>query len=723
MRATMTLSLALLLAVPLLAGDAAVDELVIEAKDHVHDYSLTPADSIGGVIEKALSNVENARQLYAIVRERFGLKDDTARLIAIATLHNLIADGGATAANEQGRDEIMRTLDRDYAAALRSDPSNAAVTREYLALLADGDNLFPDAAKRVDDTLRGLPRDQRGLVALQVMSDVRVRHAGTSLFEAVTESYGFDPLALAIVGDELNSSSNAEIFDRATALWLAQKDVESAAAAASRAIYAYANRRSLADVLRIYRSLPAEAKAIVSRVPAAESIVRSRGVEHRIGTRDIRFTLAAAFILSGDARAAQPFLTAGQLKKDDAATTVMLFAAIDSPGGDAFDLVTSYLQNANAKTTALVDEVFDRVASRAGYTAASKWRLEMVTRSDERLGEIERTVLPGAAAVLLPACPAPAHADAVSPGVARLLNRAPLVPFVERAVGDSERSSQPDVLIDLHGTGFPAGIDVLRMEAHGDEIVAVGSSQGVDPAGEFSAGGYWIVRSADRGATWKPPLYTGLRVRQPYEVVIGSTLPMLRGDGVRIDVEANELDQPIKQGIALDLKWSDLERDSDHDGLTDLMEERILTDPNSPDTDGDGLPDGVDPLPRVAFRQSAGEEAKIVAAVLAARYGFGVARNAGTHELGEPTIFLAGDPAEFAGVTSPLRMIVMSDAEIAAASKKFGPTPATRMSPVIIDQSGTRAWVQLTDDGHGTTYLLAKRDGIWTALVVAAWVA
>ena len=129
--------------------------------------------------------------------------------------------------------------------------------------------------------LRGLPSDQRGLVALQVMSDFRVRHGDAALFEAVTESYGLDPLALAIAGDEWNSSANAELFDRATSLWLAQKDVESASAAAARAIYAYASRRSLVDVLRVYRSLPAEGKAIVSSAPAAEATVHSRGVERR----------------------------------------------------------------------------------------------------------------------------------------------------------------------------------------------------------------------------------------------------------------------------------------------------------------------------------------------------------------------------------------------------------------------------------------------------------
>jgi hypothetical protein len=725
MRETMTFALAVLMAVPLLAGDALGDELVVAAKGYVHDYSLTPPDSIGGVIEKALPDVTNAPQLVAIVGDRFGLKEETARLITIAVLRRLMAEGGAGMETEEEGETVVADLDRDFAEALRSDPSNSAVAREYLGLIGDDNCGVPDADKHVHEVLRGLRRDQRGAVALQVMSDVRVSHGNAALFEAVTESYGLDPLALSIAGDELTSSLNAELFDRATALWLAQKDVLSASAAASRAIYAYATRRALADVLRIYRSLPAEAKAIVWKAPAAEATVRSRGVERSIGTRDVRFTLAAAFILAGDGRAARPLLPAGQLKKDDAATTAMLMAGIESPGGDAFDLVINYLQNVNASTTALVDEVFDRVANRAGYAAASRWRLDSVARADERLARTERTVLPETAVALLPACSAIEGPTAeISPAVERLLNRAPLVPFVERAVDDSARSSQVDDWARSTAARFVAGFDLLRIQTRGDEIVSVAASQSVDP----SAGGYWILRSTDGGATWNRPLYTGLRVMQPYEIVIGSTLPMLGEDGVRIEVAVNEPDEksitfPLvarrakrtKEGVAIDLKWRDLERDSDGDGLTDLMEERILTDPNAADTDGDGLPDGIDPMPQVAFRQSSGDAAQIIATVFQAYFGQDVVTNA-------RTIFMAGDPADFSGVGSRLRIIVMNEAEIEAASKKFGPAAATHLSPVIIDQTETRAWVQLNGEGNGATYLLEKRNGVWTALVIASWV-
>jgi hypothetical protein len=718
MRETMTFALAVLLAVPLLGGDAAVDELVVQAKDHVHDHRLAPPDSIAGVIESALADAENVRQLVAVVRERFGLTEQTARLITIASLHTLVVDGAVS------HDDVIRMLDDDYRAALRSDPSKGAIAREYLALLGDTDNQFPDAAKRIGEVLRGLRREQRGAVALQVMSDSRVSHADPALFEAVTQSYGFDPLALAIAGDELFSSNAAEIFDRATTLWLAQHDVDSAAAAAARAIYAYGQRDSVADVLRVYRSLPQAAKAIVLRAPAVEATVRSRGAEWKIQTRDVRFTLAAAFILAGDSRAALPLLSAAQPSKDDAAIAAMLRAAIDAPGVDAFDLVTGYLQNVTDKSTVLVDEAFDRVATRAGYATASKWRLEVATGNDERLAKKELTMMPPSVAALVPLrFVSGSGVEPISAAAARLLNTAPLASVVERPVDDGDRSSDRELAIPPSAPAF----DVLRTETRGDEIVAVAVSQAIDPTGPNSAGGYWILRSIDRGATWRPPLYTGVRVLQPYEVVIGSTLPMLRDDGLRIEVTAVDADDAVgvpqaREGIAIDLKWRDLERDSDGDGLTDLMEARILTDPNSADTDGDGIPDATDPLPRTAFRQSAGEAPAIIATAIEALYGAGIEQPASRQELSPRTIFVQGDPEVFAGVRSRLRILVLSEAEVDAASKKFGPTLPTLVSPLIVDQTGRRAWVELNDVWSGVIYLLHKNDRNWTAESVASWV-
>ncbi len=61
--------------------------------------------------------------------------------------------------------------------------------------------------------------------------------------------------------------------------------------------------------------------------------------------------------------------------------------------------------------------------------------------------------------------------------------------------------------------------------------------------------------------------------------------------------------------------FADYERDSDHDGLTDLMEARLGTDPMNPDSDGDGIPDGIDPWPNAPERALNDAEQVIARAV------------------------------------------------------------------------------------------------------------
>lgn len=60
-------------------------------------------------------------------------------------------------------------------------------------------------------------------------------------------------------------------------------------------------------------------------------------------------------------------------------------------------------------------------------------------------------------------------------------------------------------------------------------------------------------------------------------------------------------------------------KDSDGDGLTDLVEARLGTDPKNKDTDGDGWSDEIDPCPNAAPR-ALGDKEKIVEACLQARF-------------------------------------------------------------------------------------------------------
>ncbi len=62
-----------------------------------------------------------------------------------------------------------------------------------------------------------------------------------------------------------------------------------------------------------------------------------------------------------------------------------------------------------------------------------------------------------------------------------------------------------------------------------------------------------------------------------------------------------------------------IRKDTDGDGLTDLVELRLGTDPNRRDTDGDGVPDALDPCPNAASR-ALNDDEKIVAACVEARF-------------------------------------------------------------------------------------------------------
>jgi len=64
----------------------------------------------------------------------------------------------------------------------------------------------------------------------------------------------------------------------------------------------------------------------------------------------------------------------------------------------------------------------------------------------------------------------------------------------------------------------------------------------------------------------------------------------------------------------------EVERDSDGDGLTDVEEHRLGTDPMKADSDGDGIPDGEDPCPLYSAKNSETEESKILQKVFFAQF-------------------------------------------------------------------------------------------------------
>jgi len=297
---------------------------------------------------------------------------------------------------------------------------------------------------------------------------------------------------------------------------------------------------------------------------------------------------------------------------------------------------------------------------------------------------------------------------------------------------------------------LPAGFSAVRAERQGDRAAAIGVSQDYDPVGEVTAGAYWVALSRDGGKTWERPLYTGLRVDQPYEVVPRSALPLLAGDSLQVEVEVRELDpgaitfppaalkpKRVAKGLYLEIPLAVLRRDSDGDGLTDLAEERLLTDPDDPDTDHDGVPDGSDLLPHVVQSADSSPRARALTALLDGIGGWAaqVAIVEGVKEWprecygpvsrasisSEQTLFVVGDRALFAGVRPGRRLVVLTPEEEAAAKKKFGPFYPLEIELFEVDRAGRRAVAVWSSSWTGGHVRLEEQDGTFRVVDEGGW--
>lgn len=346
----------------------------------------------------------------------------------------------------------------------------------------------------------------------------------------------------------------------------------------------------------------------------------------------------------------------------------------------------------------------------------------------------------------------------------RLLEEPRQVPFTEHPLpagihpGSNGEEASALTRQILSRTGFPNYFEPVRAEMNGQEVVVIGTSQDLDPVGEVSPGGYWVARSQDGGKTWAPPRYTGLQVYRPYVMKFDSSLPMITGDHLRIEVSVKELDDQsitfpplglqVKrsvEGLFLDFPWSELEKDSDGDGLTDLMEEKLLTDPYNSDTDGDGLPDRYDPMPQV--NNHASPDAKTAGAIVAIldatcakdsqailpglaspgesteaalRRAMGGGGKVSLSQRG--ATFICGPRDLFAGVMPRSRLVIVTEKEAEAVRKKFGVFYPIEFTNLFFDRAHERAFCAWSASWTGGSLLLTWKDGKWSVKVIGNWI-
>jgi len=125
--------------------------------------------------------------------------------------------------------------------------------------------------------------------------------------------------------------------------------------------------------------------------------------------------------------------------------------------------------------------------------------------------------------------------------------------------------------------------------------------------------GIWIAYSENSGKDWSY-YYTGITQKQPVFVKFYSQRPLIKEKG-KLEIEAclmrqlSPFSHPIpdvsyecvKDGIYLAFDMNVIARDSDGDGLTDIVEDKFFTDKFNKDTDGNGISDNLDMNPRVNY--------------------------------------------------------------------------------------------------------------------------
>ncbi len=324
--------------------------------------------------------------------------------------------------------------------------------------------------------------------------------------------------------------------------------------------------------------------------------------------------------------------------------------------------------------------------------------------------------------------------DPMAPVVDRLLRTPLLVKFPEHPVPaglaplteeESDRDSAAQALVRL-----PRDLDerfsIVRAERRGRRAAVIAFPHDDDNSQ------FWVILSADGGATWSRPLSAGLELSRDYDVLPGSSLPLLAGDHLHVAVLRHESAAEAEggpaagatpaagqsggaaRGIYLDIPLAVLARDSDGDGLTDLAEEALVTDPLDPDTDHDGVKDGLDTLPQVASQRASGPESQALTAMFAAMQSH--ARVGGLPDpLHPPTEFWVADRQLFTGIHSRSRLVVLTPEELGLAEQKLGPIFAHTIELFVLNHAGTQGFVIWTTGNWGRAFYLALENGVWKA--------
>ncbi|HOX45585.1 MAG TPA: hypothetical protein PK668_18445 [Myxococcota bacterium] len=291
---------------------------------------------------------------------------------------------------------------------------------------------------------------------------------------------------------------------------------------------------------------------------------------------------------------------------------------------------------------------------------------------------------------------------------------------------------------------LPPDQRLMRFEAAGDQAVAITATGYKELDGDSR--GKRVHLSKDGGKSWTESLYLHLGSGSWSFILPDSKRPLLSGD--TLEPEVQEL---FHTNTYLEIPLADLRMDTDSDGLGDLLEKRLLLDPANPDSDGDGLLDGEDPMPNVALAHDGGPDAGWRLEVLRAIF---MGRNcnhmmwdkapegplnevrtriqAYGYDKNRPAVLLIGEGKDYQSFLPDRRVLVFTEAEFARHCEALGedsssPSLQPVSFPVVVfnrDRSqGFISWRWGAGLGmRGGTYEFTRTEGGWTVKSICSWI-
>ncbi|UJR83307.1 hypothetical protein [Sandaracinus amylolyticus] len=288
----------------------------------------------------------------------------------------------------------------------------------------------------------------------------------------------------------------------------------------------------------------------------------------------------------------------------------------------------------------------------------------------------------------------------------------PLPPALRRRVrgGDDLASLRARVSIDVPDDA----ITTARVDASEGVVYR---SAALDPRSDVGDLGY-RVRLRDGTSGTEEDLALGLTAMRPLVLVDNPMVRLVDAGEVRIEAELRAIDDASIEFRPADAtsttrdgrerlvrcRLEDLRRDQDADGLTDLTEQRLLTDAWDPDTDGDGTRDGDDVSPLGSAAPSSDADGVWLAA----------AREIAGDEEGLHVVVRSGARLDLgARGEGAARVLVLREDELAAYQRRYG----LRAPVVIAVRMRGRDRAEVTIDRVWSQSLLdARRDasGVWS---------